>query len=83
METMVNGTTAMVVEKGFRVTPVQAGLAVAGVVIIGGAAYYAGQRTSKKHKEALEKAEALLKEREAELSKLKGEAGESKKEGEE
>ena len=83
METMVNGTTAMVVEKGFRVTPVQAGIAVAGIVAVGGAAYYMGQRTSKKHKEALEKAEALLKEREAELSKLKGETNteESEKEG--
>ena len=83
METMVNGATTMVVEKGFRVTPVQVGIAVAGIVVAGGAAYYMGQRTSKKHKEALEKAEALLKEREAELSKLKGETNteESEKEG--
>ena len=84
METMVNGATTMVVEKGFRVTPVQAGIAVAGAVAVAGAAYYMGQRTSKKHKEALEKAEALLKEREAELSNLKGETKEEpKKEGEE
>ena len=83
METMVNGATTMVVEKGFRVTPVQAGIAVAGAVAVAGAAYYMGQRTSKKHQEALAKAEALLKEREAELAKLKGESEDPKKEGEE
>ena len=82
METMVNGATTMV-EKSNGLTPVQIGAVVVGAAAVGGAAYYMGQRTSKKHKEALEKAEALLKEREAELSKLKGETNteESEKEG--
>ena len=81
-EMLVNGATTMV-EKSNGLTPVQIGAVVVGAAAVGGAAYYMGQRTSKKHKEALEKAEALLKEREAELSKLKGETNteESEKEG--